>query len=54
MLVQGGEFGADAEMAKQGGAVARIFGGDNIYRFKGFQRAQGDVLQIANRRGNHI
>lgn len=52
--MQGGEFGLYAEMPEQGGAVACVLGGDGVHGLEDFQRAQGDVLQISNRRGDHI
>lgn len=52
--MQGGEFGLYAEMDEQGGAVARILGGDDVHGLEDFQRAQRNVLQVSNRRGDHI
>ena len=45
---------ADAVMRQQMRGVARVLRRDHVRRRQHIQRAQGDVTQITNRRGNYI
>jgi hypothetical protein len=54
MLVETHQWRLDTVVLQQFFGVAGIFGGDEVYGLERLQRAQRDVPQIANRRGDHI
>ncbi len=54
MLVVGHQRRADAVALGQLAGDAGILAGDAVGRRQGFQRAQADVAEIADRRGNEI
>jgi hypothetical protein len=54
MLVITDERLSDFEMPQQIPRVARILGRDYIDGLQNFQRAQGDVVEIPNRRGHDV
>ena len=44
----------DAEAVQQGGAVTRVFAGDRVDQGEHVKRAQADVGEIADRRGDNV
>ena len=45
---------SNLEMLQQISGMPRIFGRDNVDRFQHLERAQRDVIEIADRRRDHV
>ena len=54
VIMTGGGRGGDTEVLQQASAVPGVFGGDQADRAQHLEGARGDVLQIADRRGDNV
>ena len=54
VLVQREHLGTDAMRIEQAATVAGVLGGHPVHRAQHIERAQRDVAQVPERRGDHI